>query len=110
MNEEPLRGFIHGSPGICKSRVISGVCRLFTEALEWKHGVEFLCVAFQNRVAHAVGGTTLHAAGDIPIGGNDGCRALVKSDVDIMFTRNQHLHWLIFDECFMIADELFGHF
>ena len=58
--EEPLRGLIHGLPGTGKSRVIKWICRLFTEALGWEHGVEFVCVAFQNRVAHAMGGYTLH--------------------------------------------------
>ena len=38
---------------------------LSSEALCWQHEDEYLCVAFQNRVAHAMGGNTLHAGGDI---------------------------------------------
>jgi hypothetical protein len=67
--EEPLRGFIHGPPGTGKSRVILLIRRFFVEALGWEHGVEFVFVAFQNRVAYAMGGTTLHAGGDIAVGG-----------------------------------------
>ena len=58
--EEPLRGLVHGPPGTGKSRVINWIRRLFVEALGWQHGVEFIFVAFQNRVAYAMGGTTLH--------------------------------------------------
>ena len=42
---------------------------MFKEALCWERRVEFLCVAFQNRVAHAMGGTTLHEGGNVPVGG-----------------------------------------
>ena len=59
--ERPLLGFCHGSPGTGKSRVIKWIRRMFEEAMGWKHEDEFLCVAFQNRVAHAMGGSTMHA-------------------------------------------------
>ena len=42
--QEALRGFIHGLPGTGKSRVIKWIIRMFTEALKWKMGDEFLCV------------------------------------------------------------------
>ena len=61
--EEPFRGFVHGDPGTDKSKRIRWISRLVTEALGWEHGRQFLCVAFQNRVAHAMGGTTLHTRG-----------------------------------------------
>ena len=67
--DQPLLGLCHGSLGTGKSKVIKWITRLFTEALEWKHEDEFLCVAFQNRVAHAMGGNTLHVGGDIAVGG-----------------------------------------
>lgn len=53
--EEPLRGLIHGVPGTGKSNVINWITRMFVEAMGWEHGVQFLCVAFQNKVAHAMG-------------------------------------------------------
>ena len=54
--EEALRGFVHGLPGTGKSRVIKWVIRMFTEAMAFTNGVEFVCVAFQNRVAHTMHG------------------------------------------------------
>ena len=103
--EEPLRGCCHGFPGTGKSRVIKWLIRMFTEALEWTSGVEFQCVAFQNTVAHAMGGSTLHTSGDIAIGGAANARRLDHTDIDILCTRNQCLRWLLFDEVFMIPDE-----
>ena len=47
--EEPLRAFVPGLPGTGKSRVIEWIVRLFTEAWGWEHGVQFVCVAFQNQ-------------------------------------------------------------
>ena len=35
--EEPLRGFVHGSPGTGKSKLINWIRRMFEEALSWKH-------------------------------------------------------------------------
>jgi len=107
IDEEPLRGLVHGFPGTGKSAVIKWIRRLFTEALQCTHGEDFLCVAFQNRVAHAMGGSTLHAAGDVTF---DGDRKLSHTDVDVLYTRNQHLRWIIIDEGFMIPDELLGTF
>jgi len=106
--EEPMRAFIHGAPGTGKSRLIYWIRRLFVEALGWEHGVHFLCVAFQNRVAHAMGGVTLHSGGDISVGGGD--KSLEHTDIDILFTRNQHLRWLLCDEVGMIGDTLKGAF
>ena len=55
----------------------------------WTHGTEFQCVAFQNTVAYAMGGLTLHASGDIQIGGASDTRRLDHTDIDVLFTRNQ---------------------
>ena len=80
----------------------------FMEALEWEHGVEFLCVAFQNRVAYAMGGVTLHTGGDVNVGSSD--RGLDHTDIDVLFTRNQDLRWLLFDEIGMLGYVLLGVF
>ena len=106
--EEPLRGLCHGFPGTGKSRVIKWMIRMFTEALNWQHGVEFQCVAFQNTVAYAMGGLTLHSSGDIQIGGASGSRKLEHSDIDLLFSRNQSLRWLLFDGVFMIQMSFLG--
>ena len=105
--EQPLLGFCHGSPGTGKTRVIAWIRRMFVEALGWQHEQEFLFVAFQNRVAHTMGGSTMHSGGDIAIGGN---RVLEHTDIDILFTRNQCLRWVIIDELPMVPDELLGTF
>ena len=62
--------------------------RVFTEALGWEYGEYFIFVAFQNRVAYAMDGETLHTAGNLKIGNQP---RLSKTDVDILFTRNRHL-------------------
>ena len=106
--EDPMLGLVHGYPGTGKSKVIGWVVRLFIEVMGWEHGVQFVCVAFQNKVAHAMGGNTLHASGDIPIGGQD--RKLDHTDIDVTFSKNQHVRWVLVDEVFMIPDELLGLF
>ena len=103
-----MRGFIHGPPGTGKSRLIHWIARFFKEALAWQHGVQFVCVAFQNRVAYAMGGVTLHSGGDVSVGGSD--KSLSHTDVDVLFTRNQDVRWLLFDEIGMIPDSLLGAF
>ena len=80
--EEPMRALIHGLPGTGKSRVINWIRRIFMEARDWTHGVQFLCVAFQNKVAYAMGGTTLHTAGDLPIGGSANTSKLSHQDIN----------------------------
>ena len=81
----------------------------FVEALGWEHGVEFVFVAFQNRVAYAMGGTTLHSGGDIQVGGY-ASKKLNHTDVDILFIRNQQLRWVLADEVGMTPDDLLGAF
>ena len=80
---------------------------MFLEAVGWKHEDEFLCVAFQNRVAHAMEGTTLHSGGDVGIGGQ---RSLEKNEIDRLYSRNQYLRWIIIDELPMVSDNLLGCF
>ena len=105
--EEPLLGFCHGSPGTGKSRAIAWIRRMFIEALGWEHEQDFVFDAFPHRVAHAMGGNTMHAGGGIAIGGQ---RALDHTDIDILFTRNQYLRWVIIDELPMVPDDLLGAF
>ena len=66
------------------------------------------CVAFQNRVTFAMHGSTLHTAGQIKIGEQFYSAMLEHTDIDTLFTKNQHLRWVVFDEVFMIPDDLLG--
>ena len=59
---------MHGLPGTGTSAVIAWIIRMFEEARGYTNGVEFVCVAFQNRVAHTMKGSTLHHAGDVAVG------------------------------------------
>ena len=77
---------------------------MFEEALGWQHRDEFLCAAFQNRVAHAMGGSTIHSSGDIGVGGQPSSQTR-HADIDVLFTRNQYLRWVIIDELPMIGDD-----
>ena len=43
------------------------VCRYFREVLDWTDGVEFQCVASQNRMCGRIDGATLHSWGEVPI-------------------------------------------
>ena len=89
-----------------KSVVIRWLREFFEDALGWSHGEEFMCVAFQNRVAHAMGGVTIHSGGDVSVGGGD--RNLSHTDVDVLFTRNQAVRWLLIDEVGMVSIGLLG--
>ena len=110
MTAEPTRGLVHGLPGTGKSRVIKWMRKFFEEALGWEHGVQFVCVAFQNRMAAAIGGTTLHTAAELPRPGEDLSRKLAHSDIDNLYIQNAQLRWVIIDEISMVADELLGAF
>ena len=105
--EEPVRGLIHGLPGSGKSALILFIRSFFEKALQWEYGVDFIFVAFQNRVAYAMGGETLHTAGYLDIGNRP---RISHTDVDILFTRNRHLKWVLVDEVGMISDLLLGAF
>ena len=81
---------------------------MFDEARGYTNGVEFVCVAFQNRVAHTMKGSTLHHAGDVAVGDTNNERKLQHTDVDLMYIRKQSLCWILIDEVFMIPSDLLG--
>ncbi len=57
-----------------------------------------------------MGGVTIHSSGEIPVGGQYANRRLEHLDVDVLFTKNQHLRWILIDEALMIPDELLGQY
>ena len=105
-HKTPMHACIHGDSGTGRSKLIHWITRILTATMGWKHGAEFLSVAFQPRVAYAVQGITLHSGGDMGVGGD--CKSSQHTDVDVLFIRNQSLRWLLIGETSMIPDELFG--
>ena len=105
-----MRGLIHGLPGTGKSKVIAWISAFVEEALGWTNGEQFMCVAFQNRMAAAINGSTLHAAADLPRPGEDREQQLSHGDIDHLFIQNERMRWVLVDEISMISDTLLGEF
>ena len=59
--------------------------------------------------SHAMGGATSHSGGGIAVGSQASLN-LTHTDIDLLFTRNQHLRWIMIDEGPMIPDDLLGAF
>ena len=77
------------------------MCRFFTECLAWTHGVQFMCLAPQNRMAALIGGTTLHTWGEVPIdtgNQNFGGGRKTKQGYSERHSKCCSLRWLIIDE------------
>ena len=62
---EPLRDLVHGCPGTGKSCMIGWFRDLFENVLGWEHGVQFVCLSFQNTMAADINGFTIHHWGAI---------------------------------------------
>ena len=77
---EPLFDMAHGQPGCGKSRLIAWIREAFEEVLGWQHGVQFVCLAFQNTMAAQIAGETIHHWSGIPVAEADGAipQLLVK--------------------------------
>ena len=70
-NAEPLLDLVHGLPGTGKSAVIKWMRRLMEDGLGWEHGVQFVCLAFQNAMAAQINGYTIHHSSGIPVRSED---------------------------------------
>ena len=102
---EPLLDLIHGFPGTGKSAVIAWMRRLMEEGLGWEHGVQFVCLAFQNAMAAQINGYTIHHWSGIPVTTNDGSGTGDRHKQSI---KCQALRVVIIDEVSMISAELLG--
>ena len=69
---EPLLDVVHGFPGTGKSAVIGWMRQLMEGGLGWEHGVQFVCLAFQNSMAAQINGHTVHHWSGIPARNDDG--------------------------------------
>ena len=100
---EPLLDVVHGFPGTGKSAVIGWMRQLMEDGLGWEHGVQFVCLAFQNAMAAQIDGHTVHHWSGIPARNDDGnatgdkhklsmkCRALRVIIIDEVYEGEQNL-------------------
>ena len=103
--QEPLLDLVHGFPGTGKSLMIVWMRQLMEDGLGWVHGVQFVCLAFQNSMAAQINGYTLHHWSGIPARGEDGG---ATGDRHKQSMKCQALRVIIIDEVSMISAELLG--
>ena len=84
--------------------VIKWMRTLMEEGLGWEHGVQFVCLAFQNAMAAAINGYTVHHWSGIPVKAIDGA----TGDKHKQSIKCQALQVIIIDEVSMISAELLG--
>ena len=95
-DEDPLLDLIHGVPGAGKSRMIKWIRELFEQELGWTHGIQFVCLAFQNTMAAHIDGLTIHHWSGLPCGQEDG--TCLTRDNKRLSKRCQCLRFIIIDE------------
>ena len=66
-HNEPLLDLLHGFPGTGKSAIIAWMRELMEEGLGWEHGVQFVCLAFQNAMVAQINGFTIQHWSGIPV-------------------------------------------
>ena len=93
--------------GTGKSRVIAWMREIMETGMGWTHGVQFVFLAFQNVMAAAISGLTLHHWSGIPAhyteGGGTG-------DAHALSIQCQAMRVIVIDEVSMISAELLGTF
>ena len=103
---EPLFDMVHGVPGAGKSKLIGWLREAFEEVLGWTHGVQFVCLAFQNAMAALIGGYTIHHWIGIPVGEEAGMSS--TRNAHKFATRCQSLRFILIDEFSMVSAQLLG--
>ena len=79
------------------------------EGLGWEHGVQFVCLAFQNSSAHLIDGYTIHSWAQIDMcHSNASHAAKPRRNVDELKARFQALRVVIIDEIGMVSAKLLG--
>ena len=66
-NSDPQALALLAPPGTGKTKRIKLACQYFKEVCCWSGGVEFQCLASQNRMAGRIAGATIHSWGEVPI-------------------------------------------
>ena len=79
------------------------------EGLGWEHGVQFVCLAFQNSSAHLIDGYTIHSWAQIDMcHSNASHTAKPRRNVDELKAKFQALRVVIIDEIGMVSAKLLG--
>ena len=102
---EPLLDLVHGFPGTGKSAVIAWMRQLMEDGLGWEHGVQFVCLPFQNAMAAQIKGYTVHHWSGMPARGDDSSGT---GDRRKQSMRCQALRVIIIDEVSMMSAGLLG--
>ena len=88
-------------PGTGKSQCIKWTTRFCDECLHWTAGVQYQCLASQNRMAALIGGTTLHSWGEVPVDPENSKFKDSKKSKDghsEMFMKCVSMRWILIDE------------
>ncbi|CAE7035450.1 esrp2 [Symbiodinium sp. CCMP2592] len=99
--EPPLVHLVTGVPGCGKSRLIWWLRHCFEECFGWKHGREYICLAYQNSMASLIEGETIHSWLTLQRDGHGG-----PTDMQVIAGRVQFLRFCLVDEVSMIPAEL----
>ena len=105
-DDEPLFDMVHGVPGAGKSKLIEWLRSGFEHVLGWTHGVQFVCLAFQNAMAAHIGGFTIHHWSGIPVAEEPGMSS--TRNAHKFSTRCQSLRFILVDEISMVSAQLLG--
>ena len=79
--------------------------KLMEDGLGWEHGIQFVCLAFQNAMAARINGFTVHHWSGIPARHHEGKSTGDKQKQSI---KCQALRVIIIDEVGMLSAELLG--
>ena len=104
-SQDPLFALTHGLPSTSKSQLISWLRELIERGLGWTHGVQFVCLAFQNAMVAQINGFTIHHWSGIPARNSEGEGT---GDSHQQSIKCQALRVILLDEISMVAAELLG--
>ena len=79
--------------------------QLMEDGLKWEHGVQFICLAFQNATAAQMNGYTIHHWSGIPARNESGSSEGARHQLSV---KCQALRVIIIDEVSMVSAELLG--
>ena len=88
-----------------KSCLIAWMRQLMEKGLKWEHGVQFVCLAFQNAAANLIEGYTIHNWAGIA---RNATETRSREKAQAMYAKCLALRVLIIDEVSMVEASLLG--